>query len=180
MKSYIKKRKHRNGVRPQRKGTLKVRMVTLPTCLDHTSTISRLLIQHNQTQWGDDFPSINATQAEWDRYHYNFQRRKDNLTAITKMQSGYDFFMNFEQVKASALALNVINEVDPVYEKPFNVYDRCKSCEYKDSCPFEHHSKKMLLLTCPFIRASFRHQVLSSPVSLTTTEMAEIAMKHLS
>lgn len=187
MKIVLKRRKHRNGVRPTRKGSIKINLQDLPNVdsgLKGWSMITEMLIAHGLTNWGDEFPKGNASAAEWRRYHTNFERRKQNLFYIRNLQNMTLFLHNNKQVKPIDLALRAINEVNPVFVGKRK--SACDTCERKSNCPFSAVPKHLLEYACPIIQ-QFRCNMTMKAVRdeptdtpLTQPEMANLALTHLS
>jgi hypothetical protein len=126
MRKYLKKRKHRNGVRPKRKGTLKVRMVTLPSFMEQLKGVNRRLIEYSTTNFDDKFPKWPCTVAEMNRYKVNVSRREACLRTISLMQRAYRFCDTHEQINPGALSA-------AVQDNSGGSIPTCKGCKYDGS-----------------------------------------------
>jgi hypothetical protein len=172
MKIVLKRRKHRKGIRPVRKGTLKTRMVNLPTGDEHRSRIDELWNIVMQ-DWGNK-PRLNMTYSEM----WAIQRRDAMKTAVLNqiklMQKGFGFFREFKQMQFADLAESAILEFDALNSK---IETPCNTCSLKNysGCPFDtwkHVTNKADV--CYKLREAPKPQV------KTTTEMANLAQQHLS
>jgi hypothetical protein len=154
MKIVLKRRKHRNGVKPTRKGSLKVRIIDLPTQEEQDAGIKEL---------------IKIVDTAGPTYRGYFA-----LLKVNKMQDGYGYFRQFKQIDLKTFAITAAKETDIHFEKPVTT---CDSCEYKDGgCPYIRLAgdrKK----SCSYFRLILP---LPKPKELTTSEMAAYAVQHLS
>lgn len=184
MKIVLKRRKHRKGIRPKRKGTLKVRMVTLPTTLEHCESVSNKLDIYNQTEWNDEFPAKNDSRSELNRYLINFERRKQSLLYISKMQQAYGYFLGFVQIQTNSLTTKlIIGESLDALEEDIDHMGRCKSCEHKNDCPYTDLDGFDKVQRCPFLRYDFGTYALNNSKAkdpLNLAALAELALTHLS
>lgn len=175
MKIVLKRRKHRNGVRPTRKGTLKVRMVELITRDQHHRTINKLMDELHPIM----MKGIDSGLTVRENHHAAWL-----FYSIKKLKKGYDYFEAFNQIDPAKLAYNAINEVDPIYEKPTEDIDTCATCEHRNNCPFADVPQRLLYMACPIKRGLFLHDLKQNAKlktkPLTTSDMANLALQHLS
>lgn len=154
MKIVLKRRKHRNGVRPTRKGALKIRMIDLPTDEEHYASIKEL------------FKIVDSAGPTYLGYW--------TLRKINSMQNGYGYFRQFKQIDFKAFAITAAKETDIHFEKPVIP---CDSCKYRDGgCPYIKLSEDRKK-TCAYFSCILP---VPKPKELTTSEMAELALTHLS
>jgi hypothetical protein len=174
MKFILKRRKHRKGIRPVRKGTLKVRMVTLPTKDQHSNRIDELFDIVSHAIKDPKFkPYFGMTYGEL----WVTKRHEAMLNAVLDkiklMQRGYDFFRNFKQMQFADLAVPAVTEFDPIYSKIETACDTC-GLKARGGCPFDSWTNTNKADLCFMLKES------PGPEVKTTAEMAEIALTHLS
>lgn len=172
MKSVLKRRKHRKGIRPVRKGTLKVHMITLPTYDEHRQAITSLMVRQDKFASLDDALKHfnNGNKIEFGRI---MSMSKAYSVLIGLMQKGYDYFREHRQIATIDLALNVINNVDPVYAKNETMDEKCSRCTYNSECPLKRYTQRLRSKICCMTIEPSTHE-------LTTAEMAALALTHLS
>lgn len=181
MKSYIKKRKHRNGVRPVRKGSIKIRMVEFPdsrtqldSCDGAVSYVTKALLD------------LVNTPYDKAKEHNEKNTYLTHCNRVAKLfQRGYEFITEQNQIAPVDLALDVINEVTPVFVKESEPdhMAHCKSCEHKNDCPYDHREGFDKVQWCPFLRYNFGTYALNkskAKESLNCADLAELALTHLS
>jgi hypothetical protein len=173
MKIVLKRRKHRKGIRPKRKGTLKVRMVTLPTKDEHSKAITALMTFRDKHAPLDT--ALELLQA-------GKGVEADRILKVS--QKGYDYFREHRQAATIDIALPAITGESPEYfiRKEFDKTPTCKACTH--DCPFTdmNLSEDRLVRMCPFVRHAFHDYVLdkSNILPLDQSDMAELALTHLS
>jgi hypothetical protein len=99
--------------------------------------------------------------------------------AHDKANKGYDFVIAYEQINPVDLALDVINYVDPVYSKSETMDEKCARCHLNAQCSFKCYDKpEHRFRWCPMgSNAKFLNPIARE---LTSSEMAELALTHLS
>jgi hypothetical protein len=185
MKIVLKRRKHRKGIRPKRKGTLKVRISTLPTILEHCESVSNKMDIYKLTEWNDEFPDANASRSDWNRYFINFERRKQSLLHISKMSRAYGYFLGFVQIQTNSLTTKLVigESMDTSSGEDIDHMGRCKSCDHKKDCPYTDLDGFDKVQRCPLLRYDFGTYALNKskakgPVDLVA--LAGAALTHLS
>lgn len=159
------KRKHRNGKRPERTGSLKINLQPLSapiSAIDFLRVSLDLEMQHLKRM--PDFPYLNKL-SEIDTPEYQQKFRKYELDIklwrqqdqhlkyiLSFFSRAVDFFSNFKQVDPANLAINVINEVQPAIRKKCTVLEYfCTKCKLKNRCPMSGLSDRMKANACLFI-----------------------------
>lgn len=183
MKIVLKRRKHRNGKRPERKGSIKVRIVTLPTYEQHRAAAWNLMAYRDEKTSTTLLLQLirEGRKKEFDSL---MKLSKDISSVIRGMQKGYDFFHEYHQADTMNLALKAINEVNPVFAGKRE--SACNTCERKNDCPFTDKPKHMLDMICPILRRAYVNTLMKvyngepTDTPLTQTDMANLAVKHLS
>lgn len=142
------KRKHRNGKRPERIGSLKVNLQALPEAiswLDFERYAIDTDIRHLKKM--PDFPYLtDYRQFNTPEYQHKFrtyerdikQWREDDRqlkTTLAFYRRGNDFLRKNKQVSTTDLAMDVINEVQPKTPVVFYVEDHCAKCKHNKQCP---------------------------------------------
>lgn len=172
MKSVLKRRKHRKGIRPVRKGTLKVRMVEFPSRLLQNSLLSAIF-KRVSTVGYDILVKPNENTAQKKHAYWVYRSFYD------KANKGYDFVITYKQINPIDLALNVVNFIDPVYSKSETMEEKCPRCPLYKDCSFKCYSEpEHRFRWCQLGRGS----ISLAPIAkeLSTTDMAELALTHLS
>lgn len=170
MKSVLKRRKHRKGIRPIRKGTLKVRMVEFPSHLLQSSLMSAIFKRVSKVGH-DILVSPNENRAQKNHAYWTYRGFYD------KANKGYDFVKTHKQINPLDLALDVINYVDPIYVKTEQQDNKCNRCRLNKECSL----KEIGDLKCISKVCSLWHNIVAPfQVELNTAEMAELALTHLS
>lgn len=180
MKSVLKRRKHRKGIRPVRKGTLKVNLQVLPAAYQLLTDITAFNKYRN-----DAAPLYDALE------HYNAgnigafnwiiieSRRLGHLMDL--MMKGHDHLKKYYQIKPVDLALNVINDVDPVYGGPQTMDQICAKCPVNGNCSFKCYTDpEHRFRWCPMGEGAKLLAQKAQPKELSVSEMAELALTHLS
>jgi hypothetical protein len=175
MKFILKRRKHRKGIKPKRKGSLKVRIITLPTQEEHSDRVDELFDIVGQAMRDPKFKAyIGMTYGELWASKRHGAMMDAILHKIGLMQQGYDFFREFKQMQFTDLAEPAILEFDALNSK---IETPCDTCGLKNrgGCPFEkweHVTNKA--------EACFMLRDAEKPQVKTTSEMASLAITHLS
>lgn len=175
MKSVLKRRKHRKGIRPFRKGTLKVRLVTLPTRDEHIKRIDQLSDLISLAMRDPKFKVFYPmTYGELWAHKGHDAMMGAILHQIKLMQRGYDYFRNHRQIQFADLAGPAVVEFDPVYSKVHTACDTCDTKAVLGHCPFSAwNGITDMAELCSKLRDS-------QPQVKTTAEMASQALTHLS
>lgn len=173
-KKSWKRRRHRNGVRPQRKGNLKVNLRELPTALQHFNWINDKLLVRSQltsatTEKDNDLvkrimdvyfekgykhaiAALDAWKNDDDRYGEYY---KEISKQIKLGQRANDFFINFRQTSIEGLAEMAIDNEQPNFHnegRAHELRDTCLRCPRRDACPFTNASENLIEILCPIIR----------------------------
>jgi hypothetical protein len=97
------------------------------------------------------------------------------------MFKGHDHLKAYHQIKPVDLALNVINDVDPVYGGPESMDQICARCSIKNMCSFKcYKDPEHRFRWCPMGEGARFLMQTAKPKELTTIDMAELALTHLS
>lgn len=158
-------------------------MVTLPTKEEHDEAIDALM---NYRDKEDILGRAEQYLMAGDKINFDKMLRLSRSISDTvrAMQKGYDYFRVHRQIDPASLALRAISETDPVFNGKRK--SACDSCEYKNNCPFSAVSKRILDHVCPLRRKDYCSMLFkaykgeSTETPLTQSEMAELALTHLS
>lgn len=179
MKFILKRRKHRKGIRPKRKGTLKVNMQELPTAIQllmKCTAFSRY--RDKKAPLFDVLKHIDAGNMVEANRIMVASKRLGHLMNL--MLNGHDHLKEFKQINPMELAINVINYVDPVYHEPETNAEKCSRCPLNAECSFKkcYPAPEHRFRWCPVGTGA----LILAPVirELTVAEMAELALTHLS
>jgi hypothetical protein len=183
MKFILKRRKHRKGIRPKRKGTLKVNMSRLPTYDEHYQNLRALLIwREKHANLIEAFEHLKAgNRAAVERI---IRLSKHTGRMVDSMQKGFNYFREHRQMNPTDLALRAINEVNPVYNG--KRASACDKCEKRSNCPFTGYSSYTIDMVCPIRRRAYVNLLMKvmndepTEAPLTQSDMANLAVKHLS
>lgn len=148
MKRNFKRRKHRNGKRPERKGSIRISLQELPgarNVFDLFCYCNDLQMRHFKKMpdfpYLTDFKELNTPEYQHKFHTYERemkQWREDDRrlkTTVAFYRRGNDFLCKNKQVSTADLALDVINEVQPKAPVFFYIEDHCAKCKQSKRCP---------------------------------------------
>lgn len=145
-KKSWRKRKHRNGVRPERKGSIKINLSDLPS----KSEILDLRFRYTGLDLATDMPKHpeldfnnwygEENQRRLRQYQHDTDQwamRHDQWRAMyDRLVNAYKFLESYQQADPLSIALDCLNEKHQPELKPvFYIEDFCDRCKKKNTCP---------------------------------------------
>jgi len=165
MKRRYTKRKHRNGKRPERKGSIKINLQQLPAAIDSFDFDRYCLhLEISHMKHMPDFPYLDDLRDfNTPEYSRKLRKYKQEIKkwrnyghhlkyALDLCKRGNDFLLKNKQVEPADLAMDVINEVQPKILQKCSVLQKfCSSCKFKNDCPMKGLSDMWKEMACVFI-----------------------------
>lgn len=161
-KKSWKRRKHRNGVRPERKGALKVRLRRLPEFVEMGKMVEaakekkiELLFAHSKfiidsmKARTDMKPYSKEAREKYDETNTEFEEWVKYLEwAISKSLRGLSFLKVNEEQDVKALALDAIQGKQPYYHKESRHPFTCNGCSEARDCKLKDADEESKLRMC--------------------------------
>lgn len=186
-KKSWKRRKHRNGMRPQRKGSIKINIQEMPSRDEHAKWIEERVFGVNKIPLGKNVSlasnllwaaleagKIVNGQLEIPRDHWNKYleakaagdaelAKADQHHQIIKLgQRGYGYFREHIQSNITSIALSAIQDKQPDFHaapENINGHNYCKICIKSPTCKLLSIDFQSRLMDCRLLVSNWMRRL---------------------